>query len=60
VSSHLRLGGEFLSWINDQGNAAESLSSLLFVAQGYRGRAGGNYREPLINFGLGVLVQPRR
>jgi hypothetical protein len=122
LSSHLRLGGEFLSWINEQGNATESLSSLLFVAQvyplesaglylkgglglgrnavdfydgfnigdngfaalvgagyelqlghrvylnpvvdlvghSYGGRAGGSYRERLINFGLGILIQPRK
>jgi hypothetical protein len=122
VGSHLRLGGEFLSWINEQGDAAESLSSLLFVAQlyplqsaglylkggvgfgrnavsfydgfnvgdngfaalvgagyelqlgrrvylnpvvdlvgqSYGGRAGGSYRERLINFGLGVVIQPRK
>ena len=122
VSSHLRLGGEFLSWINEQGDATESLNSLLLVAQlyplaftglylkgglglgrnavnfydgfnigesgfaalvgagyelqvghrvylnpvvdlvgqSYGGRAGGSYRERLINFGLGVLIQPRK
>jgi hypothetical protein len=122
VSPRLRLGGEILSWVNDEGNAVESLSSALFVAQvypltaaglylkggigigrnavdfddgfnvgdtgfaglvgagyelrlgrhvflnpvvdlvgqTYEGRAGGHYRERLINFGLGVLVQPGR
>ena len=121
VGSHLRLGGEFLSWINEQGDATESLSSLLFLAQvyplastglylkgglglgrnavnfydgfnigdngfaalvgagyelrlghriclnpvvdlveqSYGGRTGGSYRERLINFGLGILIQPR-
>jgi hypothetical protein len=122
VSSHLRLGGEVLSWINEQGDAVESLSSALFVAQyypvstlglylkgglgigrnavdfedgfgvgdtgfagllgagyelrlgrrfylnpavdlvgqTYNGRGAGNYRERLVNFGLGVLVQMGR
>jgi hypothetical protein len=122
VSPHLRLGGEVLSWINEQGDAVESLSSALFVAQyypasslglylkggvgigrnavdfqdgfgvgdtgfaglvgagyelrlgrrfylnpavdlvghTYNGRGGGNYRERLVNFGLGVLVQMGR
>jgi hypothetical protein len=122
ASSHLRLGGEFLSWINEQGNTTESLSSLLFVGQlyplqstglylkgglglgrnavsfydgfnigdngfaallgagyelqvgrrvylnpvvdlvgqSYGGRAGRSYRERLVNFGLGVLIQPRK
>jgi hypothetical protein len=111
-----------LSWINEQGDAVESLSSALFVAQyypasalglyfkgglgigrnavdfqdgfgvgdtgfaglvgagyelrlgrrfylnpavdlvgqTYNGRGGGNYRERLVNFGLGVLVQMGR
>jgi hypothetical protein len=122
VGSHWRLGGEVLSWINEEGDAVESLSSVLFVAQfypikaaglylkggvgigrnavdfdygfdvgdtglagligagyelrlgrhiylnpavdlvghTYDARAGGSYRERLINFGLGVLVQPGR
>jgi hypothetical protein len=122
LGRHLRLGGEVLSWINEEGNAVESLSSLLFVAQlypikaaglyfkgglgigrnavsfddgfdvgdtgfaglvgagyelrlgrhiylnpavdlvghTYDGRAGGSYRERLVNFGLGILVQPGR
>jgi len=116
---HWRLGGEILSWINEEGDAVESLSSALFVAQfypfkaaglylkggvgigrnavdfdygfdvgdtglagligagyeirlgrhiylnpaldlvghSYDSRVGGNYRERLVNFGLGVVVQ---
>jgi hypothetical protein len=119
VSQHLRLGGEVLSWINENGPAVESLSSALFVAQfypiastgfylkgglgigrnavdfedgygtgdtGFAGligagyefrigrrlylnpvvdlvghryddRRGGSYRERLVNFGLGILLQ---
>ena len=30
------------------------------VGQSYEGRAGGSYRERLVNFGLGVLVQTGR
>jgi hypothetical protein len=122
LGSHVRLGGEILSWINDEADAVESLSSLLFVAQvyplksaglyfkggvgvgrnavefedgfdigdtgfagllgigyelglsrylylnpvvdlvghAYDGRAGGNYRERLVNFGLGIVVQTGR
>ena len=122
VSQQLRLGGEALSWINEQGHAVESLSSALFVAQfypisnlglylkgglgigrnaiafddgfdvgdtgfagligagyelrlgrrfylnpvidlvghSYSDRAGGSYRERLVNFGLGILVQTGR
>jgi hypothetical protein len=122
VSQHLRLGGEVLSWINENGPAVESLSSALFVAQfypfastglylkgglgigrnavdfedgygtgdtGFAGlvgagyelrlgrriylnpvidfvghrysdRLGGDYRERLVNFGLGILLQTGR
>jgi hypothetical protein len=122
VSQKLRLGGEVLSWINEQGHAVESLSSALFVAQfypvsrlgfylkgglgigrnaidfddgfdvgdtgfaaligtgyelrlsrrfylnpvidlvghSYDDRFGGSYRERLVNFGLGILVQTGR
>lgn len=122
VSQQLRLGGEVLSWINEQGDAVESLSSALFVAQfypasslglylkgglgigrnaidfddgfdvgdtgfaaligagyelrlgrrfylnpvidlvghSYSDRFGGSYRERLVNFGLGILVQTGR
>jgi hypothetical protein len=119
VGAHLRVGGEVLSWFDEDGDAVASLSSLLFVAQvyplssaglylkaglgigrnavefdygfdvgdtgvagligagyelrlgrrlylnptldlvghRYAGRAGGDYRERLVNFGLGVLFQ---
>ena len=122
VSQHLRLGGEVLSWINENGPAVESLSSALFVAQfypaastgfylkgglgigrnavefedgygtgdtgfaglvgagyelrlgrriylnpvvdlvghTYNSRQGGSYRERLVNFGLGILLQTGR
>ena len=122
VSQQLRLGGEVLSWINENGPAVESLSSALFVAQfypmastglylkgglgigrnavdfedgsgtgdtGFAGlvgagyelrlgrrvhlnpvidfvghrysdRLGGSYRERLVNFGLGILLQTGR
>jgi hypothetical protein len=120
AGNHWRLGGEFLSWINEEGDAVESLSSALFVAQyyplnsagfylkgglgigrnavdfdygfdvgdtgfaglvgagyeirlgrhvylnpaldlvghSYDSRVGGSYRERLVNFGFGVLIQP--
>jgi hypothetical protein len=35
VSQHLRLGGEFLSWFDEQGDAVATLSSILFTAQLY-------------------------
>lgn len=122
LGSRWRLGGEILSWINEEADAVESLSSALFVAQlypiksagfylkgglgigrnavdfdygldvgdtglagligagyelrlgrhvylnpvidlvghTYDARGGGSYRERLVNFGLGILVQPGR
>jgi len=122
LGTHWRLGGEVLSWINEEGAAVESLTSALFIAQfyplktaglylkggagigrnavdfddgfdvgdtgfagivglgyevrlgrhiylnpavdfvghTYDGRAGGSYRERLVNFGLGVVVQTSR
>ncbi len=50
VSQHLRLGGEVLSWINENGPATESLSSALFVAQFYPAASTGFY----LKGGLGI------
>jgi hypothetical protein len=50
VSQHLRLGGEVLSWINENGPAVESLSSALFVAQFYPAASTGFY----LKGGLGI------
>ena len=49
-SQHLRLGGEVLSWINQNGPAVESLSSALFVAQFYPVASTGFY----LKGGLGI------
>jgi hypothetical protein len=43
VGQNLRLGGEVLSWFDEQGDAVASLSSLLFVAQFYPLRKAGLY-----------------
>lgn len=51
VGSHLRLGGEVLSWINEEADAVESLSSLLLIAQFYPLRAAGLYVKG--GFGIG-------
>lgn len=121
-SQQLRLGGEILAWINEEGDAVESLTSFLFVGQlyplgqsglylkgglglgrnavdfedgygvgdtgfagligagweirlgrrfylnpavdlvehRYNGRGGDDYRERLLNLGLGVLFQTGR
>lgn len=50
VSQHLRLGGEILSWINENGPAVETLSSALFVAQFYPAASNGFY----LKGGLGI------
>lgn len=49
-ASFLRLGGEILGWINDQGSATESLTSFLFVAQLYPITSTGMY----LKGGLGL------
>ena len=43
VSQHLRLGGEVLAWINENGDATESLSSFLFIGQLYPVASSGLY-----------------
>ena len=50
VNQHLRLGGEVLSWINENGPAVETLSSALFVAQFYPMASTGLY----LKGGLGI------
>ena len=50
VNQHLRLGGEILAWIDDQGEQTASLSSFLFIAQAYPASAAGLY----LKGGLGV------
>lgn len=122
VTQNVRLGGEVLSWINENGDATESLTSFLFIGQlyplassglylkggaglgrnavdfndgfgvgdtgfagllgagwelrvgrrwylnpavdlvehHYTGRGGDDYRERVVNFGLGILFQSGR
>jgi Outer membrane protein beta-barrel domain len=43
VSQNLRLGGEALAWIDDQGDRTATLSSFLFIAQLYPMAASGLY-----------------
>lgn len=43
VGQSLRLGGEVLAWINDEGRAVESLTSLLFIGQLYPVASTGLY-----------------
>jgi hypothetical protein len=43
VSQSLRLGGEALAWIDDQGDRTETVSSFLFIAQFYPISTSGLY-----------------
>lgn len=49
-SKYLRLGGEVLGWIDDQGDRTESITSVLFVSQLYPVPATGFY----LKGGLGL------
>jgi hypothetical protein len=49
-NQYLRLGGEVLGWIDDQGDRTESLTSVLFVGQFYPAPAAGLY----LKGGLGL------
>ena len=49
-SQYVRLGGEILSWIDDQGRQTESISSILFVGQLYPSPSAGLY----LKGGLGL------
>jgi hypothetical protein len=50
VNPYLRLGGEALAWINDQGSSTETLTSLLFIGQLYPVTTSGLY----LKGGLGL------
>lgn len=43
VSQQVRLGGEVLAWINEHGDATESLTSILFIGQLYPVASSGLY-----------------
>ena len=47
---HVRLGGEILAWIDDQGPQTESITSFLFVGQFYPSTVAGLY----LKGGLGL------
>jgi hypothetical protein len=49
-SQYVRLGGEILAWIDDQGRQTESINSILFVGQLYPSSGAGLY----LKGGLGV------
>jgi hypothetical protein len=58
VSQHLRLGGEVLSWINQNGATTESLSSGLFVAQFYPASGLGLYLKGGVGIGRNAVTFP--
>jgi hypothetical protein len=49
-SQYVRLGGEVLGWIDDQGDRTESITSILFISQLYPAPATGFY----LKGGLGL------
>jgi hypothetical protein len=49
-SQYVRLGGEVLGWIDDQGDRTESITSVLFISQLYPAPATGFY----LKGGLGL------
>ena len=55
VGQHLRLGGEVLAWINENGPVTESLSSALFIAQYYPASALGLYLKGGIGIGRNAI-----
>ena len=50
-SRYLRLGGEVLGWIDDQGSRTESLTSLLFIGQFYPAPSAGFYLKGGVGLG---------
>jgi hypothetical protein len=55
ISPHLRLGGELLTWFDEQGDATASLSSGLLVAQFYPLRTLGLYFKAGLGIGRNAL-----
>lgn len=54
-SRQLRLGGEILAWINEQGDAVESLTSFLFVGQLYPAGGSGLYLKGGLGLGRSAV-----
>ena len=58
VNQHVRLGGEMLSWVNQNGDAIESLTSALFIGQVYPFRESGLYLKGGAGFGVNAVDFP--
>jgi hypothetical protein len=58
VNQHVRLGGEMMSWINQNGDAIESLTSAMFVAQAYPFAASGLYLKGGAGLGRNAVDFP--
>lgn len=54
-SQHLRLGGEVLAWINEDGDAVESLTSFLFIGQIYPAASAGLYLKGGLGLGRNAV-----
>ncbi|HEX6104427.1 MAG TPA: hypothetical protein VFZ26_02515 [Gemmatimonadales bacterium] len=52
---HLRLGGEILAWINEEGDAVESLTSFLFIGQLYPSSTTGFYLKGGVGLGRNAV-----
>jgi hypothetical protein len=55
LSQQVRLGGEVLAWINEQGSAVESLTSFLFVGQLYPAASTGLYLKGGVGLGRNAI-----
>jgi hypothetical protein len=55
VGQQLRLGGEVLAWVNDQGGATESLTSFLFIGQVYPVSTAGLYLKGGLGLGRNAV-----
>jgi hypothetical protein len=54
-SRHLRLGGEVLAWIDDQGRQTESVTSFLFITQFYPAPTTGLYLKGGLGLGRNAV-----
>ena len=55
LGQQVRLGGEVLAWINEQGSAVESLTSFLFIGQIYPSNSTGLYLKGGLGLGRNAI-----